>query len=215
MELSSSFRAGVQLAAATAALAFASACQPRDHYVIAATGTVIGVDLSINPATQTPQGKLGYHRGELAIVPTNRGSCVVARDGGQINCHNGQGSGAKDSAEVLMELHYNDIFSSKSSIYQRLAVGTNAVTSQGAAHLFSRDVDGRAGSLVVSRAASDANSARIRAFIRPGGKRDAAAEKKVLDWMRANSVSMPLAFLIDDADHAATRERMVKEIPVP
>ena len=52
-----------------------SGCQTSDHFVIASTGTVIGIEVSQNPANQKPQAKLGYNRSELAIVPTNRGNC--------------------------------------------------------------------------------------------------------------------------------------------
>jgi hypothetical protein len=103
--------------------------------VIAVTGTVIGVEISQNPANQSPQAKLGYNRGEVAFVPTNRSAEVDA--GGQMG-------GAKDVADVLMEIRYGGIFDTgpSSGIYQRLAVGPNAVVQPGASIMFARDATG-------------------------------------------------------------------------
>jgi hypothetical protein len=119
----------------------------KDHYVIAATGTVIGVEIAQNPVNQSPQAKLGYNRSELAIVPTNRGLCVWNNTTSKWECSGPgpQGSGgAKDSTDVLMELRYGGIFSLGvgSVIYQRLAVGSTAVKQPGAAFMFAKDAQG-------------------------------------------------------------------------
>ncbi len=118
-------------------------CEQIPNQVVASTGTIIGLDLSLNPATQMPQGKLGYNRAELAIVPTNRGVCYKKKDSSGWECTNNYKNGAVDSAEVLMELYYKDVFSRKSSIYQRLAVGKIAVQQAGAAFMFARDPEGK------------------------------------------------------------------------
>jgi len=60
---------GLFVLALTAALA--AGCASR-HMIVTATGTNIGVEVSQNPANQSPQAKLGYQRTEFAIVPTNR-----------------------------------------------------------------------------------------------------------------------------------------------
>jgi hypothetical protein len=125
------------------ALIFVSGCSTnQEYYVIAATGTVIGVEISQNPATQAPQAKLGYNRGELAIVPSNRPPCVT--DQNQVTCGSLAG-GAKDVPDVLMELRYGGIFDTgpSSGIYQRLAVGKTAVEQPGATLLFARNADGQ------------------------------------------------------------------------
>lgn len=131
----------------------------KDHYVIASTGTVIGVEVSQNPVNQSPQAKLGYNRGELAIVPTNRGQCIWNTQNSQWECSGPgpQGSGgAKDSTDVLMELRYGGIFSlgSGSGIYQRLAVGTTAVQQPGAAFMFAKDTKGNVNASVAQAVAS-------------------------------------------------------------
>jgi len=104
--------------------------------VIAVTGTVIGVEISQNPANQSPQAKLGYNRGEIAIVPTNRSA---KEDAGT------HGAGAKDVGDVLMEIRYGGIFDTgpSSGIYQRLAVGSTAVSQPGASIMFAKDADGK------------------------------------------------------------------------
>jgi len=111
-------------------------CADQGYSVLASTATMIGVEVSQNPATQMPQGKLGYNRAELAFVPTNR-------NGGK-NSTGSVGGGAADSANVLMELRYGGIFDlgESSGIYQRLAVGTDAVKQTGASVMFAKDADG-------------------------------------------------------------------------
>jgi hypothetical protein len=153
------------LGTATAlALMFVGGCSNnKEYYVIAATGTVIGVEVSQNPATQAPQAKLGYNRGELAIVPSNRPPCV-ADDSKTPPVQCGTlGQGAKDVPDVLMELRYGGIFDTgpSSGIYQRLAVGDVAVRQDGAALMFARNADGAvdaaaAQALIAARAGADA-----------------------------------------------------------
>lgn len=97
--------------------------------VIAATGTVIGVEITQNPATQLYGAKLGYNRGELAIIPSGKTE---------------QGGSASDTADVIMELRYGAMFSfTESSLYQRLAVGKVAVAQPGAALMFAKSPDGK------------------------------------------------------------------------
>lgn len=121
-------------------------CESNRHMVLAATGTNIGVEISQNPATQSPQAKLGYQRMELAIVPTNRSSLDTASTGNSLQ------NGAKDLADVVMEIRYGGIFDTgpSSGIYQRLAVGPTAVTQPGASFMFAKDSDGKMDSATVS-----------------------------------------------------------------
>ena len=119
--------------AALPAVSLLTGCAVGNN-VIASTATVIGVQIGQGAADTTPQAKLGYNRAEFAFVPTNRSAPA---DGKDI-------TGADQSADVLMELHYGNIFSTTNGgIYQRLAVGKNAVTQAGAALMFARDTDGK------------------------------------------------------------------------
>lgn len=109
-------------------------CATNRHAVIATTQTIIGVELGKDATTQAPTGKVGYNRSEFAYVPTNRNSIESAKDS--------HGGGATDIPDVLMELRYDGILSANSGIYQRLAVGPNAVKQAGAALMFAKDQDG-------------------------------------------------------------------------
>ncbi|RVU35379.1 hypothetical protein EOE67_14480 [Rheinheimera riviphila] len=110
-------------------------CSTQGYSVIATTATTIGVGLAQQPANGTLDATLGYKRAEFALVPTNRNA---GDDAGTNN------QGAADSAEVIMELRYSGIFatSDNSGIYQRLAIGKEAVKSQGAAIMFAKAPDG-------------------------------------------------------------------------
>lgn len=96
----------------------------KNGYVVTGTGTVLGVQIAENPATQLYEAKLGYARAEIALVPTN-------------------------GVPVIMELRYSGIFSHSGGIYQRLAVGADAVKQPGAAYMFAKDADGTISSNVV------------------------------------------------------------------
>jgi hypothetical protein len=89
--------------------------------ILVATGTIIGVEIAENPATGLYQAKLGYNRGEVAFVPTTNGY----------------------TPDVLVELQYAGLFSRSGGIYQRLAVGPNAVLQPGAMAMFLKDNSGK------------------------------------------------------------------------
>jgi hypothetical protein len=100
-------------------------CGAINHsYVVSGTGTILGVQIAENPATQLYEAKFGYARAEIALVPTN-------------------------GPAVIMELRYSGIFSRSGGIYQRLAVGAEAVKQPGAAFMFAKDADGNLSSNAV------------------------------------------------------------------
>lgn len=106
-------------------LVICSGCRAIDrNYVVTGTGTIIGIQIAENPATQLYEAKLGYARAEAALVPTN-------------------------GVSVLMELKYSGIFSRGGGIYQRLAVGDTAIRQPGAAVMFAKDADGKISSNAV------------------------------------------------------------------
>ena len=96
----------------------------KNSYVISGTGTLIGLQIAENPATQLYEAKFGYARAEVALVPTN-------------------------GPAVLMEMRYSGIFSRNGGIYQRLAVGNAAVSQPGAAFMFAKDADGNLSTNVI------------------------------------------------------------------
>ena len=120
-------------------VAASAGCAGR-HAIYTATGTVIGVELSQNPQTQMYQAKLGYNRGEMAIVPTNRSG---DKEPGSV------AAGAKDAVPLILELRTAGLFtfSDSGGIYQRLAVGESAVKQPGAAFMFGRGPDGHLSAL--------------------------------------------------------------------
>lgn len=150
------------------------------HAVIAVTGTNIGVEISQNPANQTPQAKLGYQRSEVAIVPTNRSGGIHpgSKSGGENSATEGFINGAKDVANVLMELRYSNIFSfTNSGIYQRLAVGETAV--QQSVLMFAKDSHGKI---------DDKTASAIRSLetIKSRNPEIRAEMKKITDFHRDN-----------------------------
>lgn len=123
------------------------ACSTQGYSVIAATSTTIGVSLGQQPANGSLEATLGYKRAELAFVPTNRNSGDTA--GTTLD-------GARDSANVIMELKYSGPFSTsaESGIYQRLAVGDLAVQQGGANILFAKGPDGKVDATTAAALAS-------------------------------------------------------------
>ena len=93
------------------------------HSVITSTQTGLGVSVSENPSTQLYELRFGYFRNEFAFVPgdTNHPGTVP---------------------DVLMEIRMENIIKG-GLVYQRLAVGSNAVMQPGAALLFAKGADGQ------------------------------------------------------------------------
>lgn len=113
-----------------ALLAVAGCSSNHKHAVIAHTATILGIQLAENPSYEV---KLGFVRSEFAIVPSNRSS----KDGDPTT-----GGGASDTADMLMELRYGALLSRDATLYQRLAVGSVAVSQPGAAFMFAKSRDG-------------------------------------------------------------------------
>lgn len=114
-------------------LALCAGCASERNNVVVGTSTVIGLSVAQNPASQLYEAKLGYARVEVALIPTNKRGTNAPTTG----------NGAADTANVLMELHYANIFSfTDAGIYQRLAVGSIAVAQPGASLMFSKSPTG-------------------------------------------------------------------------
>jgi hypothetical protein len=89
--------------------------------VIVATGTVLGFDISESPQTGLYHAKFGYARTEFALVPSTNGY----------------------TPDVLMELRFHGMLSKEGGLYQRVAVGTTAVSQPGAAVMFLKNSSGQ------------------------------------------------------------------------
>ena len=119
-------------------IGFALSGCTSQHAVVAATGTTVGLSVTQDPSNQGVQATFGYRRGEFAYVPTNRDDDNKA---------GGTGGGARDSTDVLMEFGYKTGTVAETNvapeIFQRLAVGENAVKANGAVFMFARAPDGK------------------------------------------------------------------------
>lgn len=104
----------------------AAGCSTVHDTIITSTATTLGVEVAQNPTTQLYQAKLGYSRAEIAFVPTDKGT---------------NQPGAANTGNVMFELRLRNIFAG-GGVYQRLAIGKDAVSQPGAAYLFAKDQDG-------------------------------------------------------------------------
>ncbi len=107
--------------------------------VITSTQTGLGASVSENPSTGLYEARFGYFRNEFAFVPvpTNQPSTMP---------------------DVMMEIHIQNVFKG-GSIYQRLAVGSNAVCQPGAVLLFAKSPDGTIDSTTAAAVLKTTNTA--------------------------------------------------------
>ena len=160
------------------------------HMVIVNTGTVLGVAVAENPGTGLYEARFGYARTEFAYVPSNR-----ARSTNETNL----GGGAKDVANVLMEVRMENIFKG-GLVYQRLAVGEEAVRQPGAALLFARSPDGTVdqSALNAVRSVTAVDSAAVEAQLPLAKAYSASGNKEAFDAVaRRSGYTDFAAFLID------------------
>ena len=113
-------------------LAILCSCSTPSNRIVVISGTVLGIEIGENPATQMYNVRLGYVRSEVALVPSTN----------------------NEAPDVLMEAHYGRLFTRDASLKQRLAVGKNAVNQPGAFILFAKNPDGTIDSNAVAIAKS-------------------------------------------------------------
>jgi len=187
-------------------------CSTQGYSVIATTATTIGVGLGQQPANGTLDATLGYKRAEFALVPTNRNAGENAGDFKE---------GAADSAEVIMELRYSGIFdtSEKSGIYQRLAIGKEAVTSEGAAIMFAKAPDGTVSAEAAKAVASvpEVSSAGLLAKAKLADSytklKSDAAQKKLFDDAAVDAKYADFrSFLLESSTSDAKLNEVLKNL---
>lgn len=98
-----------------------SGCATHNSVVTTAQ-SVLGVSISENPATQLYEARLGLVLSQIAFVPGNTNDPASFPD-------------------VIQEFRINNIFTG-GLVYQRLAVGKNAVGQPGASLMFAKDGNG-------------------------------------------------------------------------
>jgi hypothetical protein len=104
--------------AAAAILLMMAGCQSGTSIVVS-TATAVGIEATMVDQYQPPKVKLGYARGEVTIIPTNRDKSW-AKDS--------FGAGAQDSADVIMTMDIANLFNfTDKLISQKLLIGRNAM----------------------------------------------------------------------------------------
>jgi len=93
-------------------------CAALKDKTVVTTATVLGVSVAQNQGTGMYEAKLGYCRAEFVLTDTN-------------------------ATDILMEFKTTKLFSfTDGGIYQRLAIGKNAVTAGGSTAMFLKDRSG-------------------------------------------------------------------------
>ena len=101
----------------TGLIAMTGCAVVKDH-VFVNTETILGISVCQSAASGSPEARLGYARIEVALAPTN--------------------------SDVLTEFQFQNAFSFTAgpSLYQRMAVGKDAVAQPSTALMFSKDSKG-------------------------------------------------------------------------
>lgn len=181
-----------------------TACN-TSHSVIVNTGTVLGVQVAENPGTGLYEARFGYARTEFAYLPTN-----LPRATNETHV----GAGAKDVANVLMEIRMENLFKG-GLVYQRLAVGDDAVKQAGAALLFCKNPDGTIdlAALNAVRAVPAADSATVEAQVPLARAYGASDKKEAFDAVaRRSGYASFAAFLTDPKASPATIKTVSQDL---
>ena len=106
---------------AALAITMLCGCKTQTNFVVMASATTLGFDVSYNGAQ--PQATLAYKRAEVAFVPVT----------------------TNYTPDTLMEFRFNSsLFTSTGGIYSRMATGPHATTSAPATLMMSKDRNGNA-----------------------------------------------------------------------
>ncbi len=93
--------------------------------IVTTAQSVLGISVAENPATQLYEARAGVVLNQIAVVPCSTNS-----------------SGTLIVPDVIQEFKINNLFAG-GLVYQRLAVGANAVNQPGAAVMFAKDSSGK------------------------------------------------------------------------
>jgi len=150
----------------TLSLIILAGCESLDKRVVTATGTTIGLKVGQEPGAPVVDTVFGYRRAEFASVP-------VPHEENDLD----------SVPNVITELYYSR--SADSHLYQRLAVGREAATSDGAKYVFAKNRNGEidanaAVALNMHSASLDENYSQFIAFIRPDGKTNSANQQALV-----------------------------------
>lgn len=104
----------------TLALLTLTGCE-SSKCVVTSAQSVLGIGVTENQATQLYEARAGIVVSQVAVVPCNTNNGFVP--------------------DVVQEFKVNNLFAG-GLVYQRLAVGSNAVSQPGAAMMFCKDGSG-------------------------------------------------------------------------
>jgi hypothetical protein len=114
---------------------FLVGCSTPQSCILVENTTGIGLVVKENPKTQMYEFWMSYINSVFGLVPTNRGwnKDVPA-----------YGDGAKDTGNVIFETNFSNWFCfwNSQGIYQRVAIGDDAVKQPGAVAMFARNSSG-------------------------------------------------------------------------
>lgn len=154
------------------------------------TATGIGVKFGYNPINNLPEGQVAFLHSANLIVPTNR----VSDDTDKAV----YGNGATDSVDVLSEIMFTSFFAfwnSNPTIYERLAVGKNAVNTPGAIAMMSKSIDGKLSTQAVealkalgNKNTSD-NTISMKTQLIDMCKKDPIKKSKVVDMLKVRGIT--------------------------
>lgn len=108
---------------ALAAALLAGCASPNS--IVTTAQSVLGISVSENPATQLYEARAGIVLSQIAFVPCSTNS-----------------NGTLMVPDVIQEFRVNNLFAG-GLVYQRLAVGANAVNQPGASVMFAKDASGK------------------------------------------------------------------------
>lgn len=100
-----------------AALTLFGGCKTQSNFIVMASATTLGFDVSYNGAQ--PQATLAFKRAEVAFVPVS----------------------TNYTPDALMEFRFNSSFTSQ-EIYSRIATGPHATVNMPAALMMAKDRNG-------------------------------------------------------------------------
>lgn len=86
-------------------------------YIASSVNTVIGLDVSENPKTQTPHARFGFVRSQYHYIPTGKSPCA---DQGRSSCN------SNETPDLLSEIYVDSELFNRTVIHEKFAVGKAA-----------------------------------------------------------------------------------------
>ena len=108
--------------------------------IVTTAQSVLGISVAENPATQLYEARAGVVLNQIAVVPCST-----------------NGTGTLIVPDVIQEFRVQNLFAG-GMVYQRLAVGANAVNQPGASVMFAKDGSGTLGTNSIETVVNQLNT---------------------------------------------------------